>query len=55
MEEMELEIIKSNIKATDYEAKVVRLINAILEAERLLALQKLKSSSPDKPEVKEAA
>lgn len=36
---LELEIVKSNINALDYEVKVVRLINAILEADRLLALK----------------
>ena len=38
LDNLEIEIIKSNITAAEYDQKVVRLINAILEADRLLAL-----------------
>jgi len=46
--------LKSNINALEYEAKVERLINAILEADRLLALRQLEFQKPEL-DFKEAA
>ena len=37
LDNLEIEIIKCNIAASEYDQKVVRLINAILDADRLLA------------------
>lgn len=41
---VEVEIIRSNISAIEYDQKVVRLINAIIEAQRLLALKQKDSA-----------